>query len=230
MTNFKKAASLQEFWANNKIIPKNKSLYIQAITHASYTALHKDFSDYQRLEYLGDSILQFLSGDYLIKKYPDLDQGMLTRVRSTAVRTETLGEVSEKIGLVQILKTGIKQTSIDVRKSPKVKADIFESMLGAIYLDLGLAEAYRFVKYYIFPIIDEVHSQTNKDSKTELQEHFQSISKDSVIYEITQNEDRTFTAKAKHENHIYGIGLGNSKKEAEQAAALEALSKLNIKG
>ncbi|VEU76279.1 ribonuclease III [Mycoplasmopsis columboralis] len=221
-----KAKSLSEFLRHHQIEPKNEKLYFAAITHSSYVALHKSFNSYEQLEFLGDSVLNFLSSEYIFVKYTLLEPGMQTRVRSTAVRTETLAELSEKLGLVDILKTGIKQTANDVKNSLKVKADIFESMLGAIYLDQGLEQARKFVAKYIFPIIDKVHSQGNKDSKTILQEYFQSFSKNSVTYVVVQNDDKTFLAKALHDKQIYGKGIGHSKKEAEQLAAQDALNKL----
>ncbi|WP_025755217.1 ribonuclease III [Mycoplasmopsis cricetuli] len=224
--NFKKSLSLNEFLELHKIKPKNIYFYFQAITHASHANFFKKGKSYEQLEFLGDAILSYISSEYIFTKYNKLEPGMQTRVRATAVKTETLAEISEKLGLVDILKTGVKQTGLDVKNSIKVKADIFESMLAAIYLDQGLESAKKFLSYYIFPVIDQVHLQTNKDDKTILQEHFQSFSKTSVTYLVKQNKDKTFTAKAIHNKQIYGKGIGISKKEAEQAAAKEALSKL----
>ncbi|UUM19777.1 MULTISPECIES: ribonuclease III [unclassified Mycoplasma] len=224
--NIMKAKSLEEFLKFHQIKPKNIKLYFCAISHSSYVALRKGLNNYEQLEFLGDSILNFLSSEYIFLKYTNLEPGKQTRVRSAAVRTETLAELSEKLGLVDILKTGYKQTANDVKNSLKVKADVFESILGAIYLDQGIDEARKFVEKYIFPVIDKVHAQSNKDSKTILQEYIQSFSKDGVTYNVSQNSDKKFLAKVIHDKQIFGVGIGNSKKEAEQVAAQDALSKL----
>ncbi|UUD36174.1 ribonuclease III [Mycoplasmopsis citelli] len=224
--NITKAKTLEEFLKFHEINPKNHKLYFCAITHSSYVALRKGLNSYEQLEFLGDSILNFLSSEYIFRKYTNLEPGKQTRVRSTAVRTETLAELSEKLGLVDILKTGVKQTESDVKKSLKVKADVFESMLGAIYLDQGLKVAKKFLEKYIFPVIDKVHAQSNKDSKTTLQEYIQSFSKDGVTYSVSQYDDKKFIAKVIYDKQVFGVGIGNSKKEAEQIAAQDALNKL----
>ncbi|QGZ97781.1 ribonuclease III [Mycoplasma sp. NEAQ87857] len=223
----KKPTNLKEFFKIYKIIPLDPKIYELALTHASYNPNgDKQNNNYEQLEFLGDAVLQFISSQYIYRNYPELAQGYQTRLRAKAVCTETLGEISVNIGLIDILKTGPGQMEKDVKDSPKVKADIFESMIGAIYIDLGLKAAVDFVSHHIYPVIDKVHTESNKDAKSELQEYFQSFSKENIKYITEQGANRQFFSKAVHDEQIFGKGYGSSKKEAELNAAKNALEKL----
>ncbi|VEU71156.1 ribonuclease III [Mycoplasmopsis glycophila] len=215
--------TLNDFFEIHKIEPKNKLTFIEALTHSSYNQNRKN---YEQLEFLGDAVLQFISSSYIYKKYPDLAQGFQTRLRAKAVCTETLSEISLEIGLIDLLKTGPGQMEKDVKESHKVQADVFESIVGAIYVDQGILKAKEFIAKYIYPVIDRVHSENNKDAKSQLQEYFQSFSKENISYITEQLPNKQFYAKAKHDKQIFGEGLGSTKKEAELAAAQDALSKL----
>ncbi|WP_036452679.1 ribonuclease III [Mycoplasma buteonis] len=222
-----KSNSLTEFFDNHKITPNNTITYFEALTHSSFNRGDTSkIKNYEQLEFLGDAVLQFVSSSYIYLKYPELAQGYQTRLRAKAVCTETLSKISVEMGLIDLLKTGPGQMEKDVKDSHKVQADIFESMVGAIYVDQGIKKAQEFISQYIYPVIDEVHLNNNKDSKTELQEYFQSFSKDNISYITEQLPNKQFKAKAIHDNQIFGSGIGNTKKEAELEAAKDALSKL----
>ncbi|VEU72650.1 ribonuclease III [Mycoplasmopsis gallopavonis] len=222
-----KATSLNEFLELHEITPNNSLTFIQALTHSSFNkGGTKKVGNYEQLEFLGDAVLQFISSAYIFRKYPDLAQGFQTRLRAKAVCTDTLSEISREIGLIDILKTGPGQMSVDVKGSHKVQADVFESIVGAIYFDQGITKARDFIAKYIYPVIDQIHSDNNKDAKSELQEYFQSFSKENITYITEQLDDKRFFAKAQHDKKFFGKGYGNTKKEAELAAAQDALSKL----
>ncbi|WLP85363.1 ribonuclease III [Mycoplasma seminis] len=227
-----KVNSLQEFFAQHQIEPNSLEPYILATTHPSFN--RREFENYERLEFLGDAVLQFLSSSFMYKAYPNLTQGHLTRLRSQAVGTEYLSYLSREIGLVDILKTGPGKMREAVTASLKVQADIFESMVGAIYIDQGLKKAAEFVYQYLREQIIKLHNDDNKDPKGILQEYFQSMSKESITYntiqlqEANENNHPLFQAQAIHDGVTYGTGIGNSKKEAETNAAIDALQKLKL--
>ncbi|MGZ9762107.1 ribonuclease III [Mycoplasma sp. 394] len=229
-----KQQHLIDFLINIGIQPNHIEFYELATTHKSYNTHDKTkLENYERLEYLGDSLLSFMIAIYAYKKFPNKSQGELSRWRASAVQTETLGAVSKNIGLLKFLKTGNGQMHTDVLDSPKVQADIFEAFLGAIYLDQGMSKAWWFVQKHLLASnisVDGHHVfQSNKDPKTQLQEYFQSISKNNIHY-IFEEKDKLFIAKAVHEDMIYGIGSGASKKEATTNAARAALNKMKMKG
>ncbi|WP_027121138.1 ribonuclease III [Mycoplasma leonicaptivi] len=229
--------NIEEFLNKIALEPKNIYIFQEALTHRSFanTSKKKNFH-YDRLEFLGDAILDFIASVYVFKNNSSLNSGELSRLRSSIISTETLMQISDDLGLTDILRTGPGLTSQEVKNSPKVRADIFEAFLGAIFVDQGLSRSIEFVHKYLLnqnsqSRIFDRFSQ-DKDPKTELQEHFQSISKQNISYEIYEqdiNNIKHFTAKAVHDGIIYGIGEGKSKKEAQNNAAKSALEKLNIK-
>ncbi|AKA50211.1 hypothetical protein VO56_03135 [Mycoplasmopsis gallinacea] len=221
-----KATSLEHFLFLNEIETSNIKLYQEAITHSSYLVNHRSVHSYEKLEFLGDAILQLVSSDYIFRKYNKLEPGYQTRLRANVVRTETLASITESLGLVELIRTGSGQMETDVKFSQKVRADVFEAIVAAVYLDKGFRFAAKFIGKYLFDIIDDIHGGHNKDSKTELQEYFQSVSKENIHYQVEQLSDGKFKAKAIHDKIIYGSGIGNTKKEAETQAATDALTKL----
>ncbi|MFV8470922.1 ribonuclease III [Mycoplasma sp. Z355B] len=230
MMRINKSASLDQFLNEHNIVPNSYEPYILATTHPSYN--RKGSNNYERLEYLGDAVLQLLTSSFMYKAYPNLTQGDLSRLRAQTVGTEYLSYISREIGLLDILKTGPGKMRESVVSSFKVQADIFESMVGAIYIDQGLKVAADFVFRYLKDRIIELHNEDNKDPKGVLQEYFQSTSKESITYNTVQIappdefNHPSFQSQAIHDGQIYGVGLGISKKEAETNAALDALAKL----
>lgn len=209
------------------IEPQNIKLYVQALTHTSFVNKKQLHGDYERLEFLGDAIIQFVSSEYFYKQYSKFPQGKLTTIRSRTVSTEALSKISIKMGLPNLVKSGGGKMENDVKQSAKVQADLFEALVAAMYLDFGLTKTKKFITNLIFPSIDKVASMSRKDPKSSLQEYFQSISRENIKYIVDQLPNKLFLAKAIHDKQIYGTGTGITKKEAEVNAAIEALNKLN---
>ncbi|MFV8468280.1 ribonuclease III [Mycoplasma sp. VS42A] len=230
MMKINKSATLDQFLEEHNIVPNSYEPYILATTHPSYN--RKGHNNYERLEFLGDAVLQLLTSSFMYKAYPKLAQGELSRLRAKTVGTGYLSYISREIGLLDILKTGPGKMRDTVIQSAKVQADIFESMVGAIYIDQGLKVAADFAFRYLKERIINLHDEDNKDPKGALQEYFQSTSKESITYNTIQIappdqfNHPSFQSQAMHDGQIYGVGLGVSKKEAETNAALDALAKL----
>ena len=204
------------------IIPNNKNLYIQAFTHTSYSNEHLECESYERLEFLGDAVLELVISDYLYKE-KRLEEGTMTKMRSRYVCEAACCTYAKKLGLDKCIRLG----SGEAYANTTILADVFESFIGAMYLDQGLevtkGVVIDVISQYIENKIDFLH-----DYKSELQEQVQTVRK-SAVYEIIEESgpahDRTFTCQVKVDDIIMGVGRGSSKKAAEQEAAREALNK-----
>lgn len=205
----------------------NFSLYRQAFTHGSFDKKNQK-NNYQTLEFLGDSIIEFVVSEYLFKKITDLDQGQLTILRSQIVKTKTLEKITKELGLLKYLLTGYGLMHQDVLKSSKVAADIYESFVAAIFLDSGIEKAKSFIIKTLEPTILILKDQDGKDPKSKFQEYIQGhgMTKNPIRYENSNLKDGYFESKVIHDNNVFGIGKGKSKIEAEENAALDALKKL----
>ncbi len=215
---------------NFKLDPKDRSLYELALTHPSCNAENKTkHHDYERLEFVGDSVLGFVSADLIFKTHPEMDQGLMSKLRSFLVCSKALANYSRKIGLTDFVKTGHSISKEQLSKSDKILEDTFEALMGAIYLDLGINDAYRTIKSILFEDIKKTGEEEIVDAKTRLQEEIQAEYRDAVQYILTNTEgpahDRTFTVEVLFNGIVLGRGVGKSKKAAEEAAAKDALSK-----
>ena len=207
---------------------KNKDLYIRAFTHTSYANENNTIS-YERLEYLGDAVLELVISEYLYNNttYPE---GEMTKIRANYVCEEALYNYSLKLGLNEFLLLGVGEEESGGRMRKAIVADIFEAFIGAMFLDKGLESVKKFIYKYVLPIILETKDQLFylHDYKSTLQEYVQTDKK-SLEYEITDETGpahfKTFTSVVKIDGRIYGKGIAHSKKEAEQEAARNALSK-----
>lgn len=207
---------------------KNPKLLIEALTHPSY-ANENNCAHNQRLEFLGDAVLELAMSTYLYDKYKSFDEGDMSKRRAQAVCEEALVIYSEKFNLSQYLLLGHGEEIKGGRTRGSLIADAFEAILGAIYLDQGYDAALNVFKKLVLPFIEEV--DIIQDYKTKLQELVRT-DRMSLIYEIVNetgpSHDKTFEAIVKMENGIVmGRGIGKTKKEAEQNAAKEALKKCN---
>lgn len=209
-----------------KIKYKNLNYYQEAFTHASYLNEKKGYgNDYQRMEFLGDTILSFVVSKYLYENYPDYEEGKLTQMRLNLVDEASLAKFARKLNLGPLLFLGHGAEKSNLRELDSILCDIFESFIAAIYLDSGLEEAEKFILSVIS------HQEVElKDPKSKLQEYLQAGDKRSVEYKIIAQEgpsnDPSFTCAVLIEGVIYGTGSGKTKKEAEKQAARNALSKL----
>lgn len=197
------------------------SLYKRAFTHTSYSNEH-NCESYERLEFLGDAVLELIMSDYLYKER-HLEEGTMTKMRSSYVCEEACATYSTDLGFKDYILLGSGESEATV----PILADVFESFVGATYLDQGFAFTNEFVlkviTKYINKGIDFLH-----DYKSELQELVQTVKK-SVVYEVIDEKgpahDKTFICQVKVDDVVMGKGTGTSKKNAEQAAAKVALSK-----
>lgn len=222
-------------YINNKfnIQFEDENLLKEAFTHSSYVNeyLENEESDNERLEFLGDAVLEILISDYLYHEYPDHPEGVLSRARALLVQEKTLSRISKACGFNQFIRLGKGEEKNSGRKRESLLADLFEAFLGAVYLDQGLPAVDRFLSKVIYPTIDEDIFSHGMDYKTTLQEFLQKSGQITISYEIIDtfgpDHDRQFTAQVLAEDDVLGVGTGKSKKMAEQAAAKEALEQLS---
>ncbi len=200
----------------------DKELLTMALTHSSYSNEHGG-EDYERLEFLGDAVLQLITSEYFYKNLP-VGEGELSKTRASFVCEEALAEYSKKVGIDKEIRVGNGQLK-DVNDT--IIADCFESVLGAIYLDKGFLVAKNYVLEVITPYILEHHVFLG-DYKSRLQELVQTDRK-TLEYVLVKEEgpshDKTFVFNVVIDGIVYGQGVGKSKKEAEQQAAKNALAK-----
>lgn len=206
------------------INPNNKKLYEIALSHSSYANEHHNKKDYERLEFLGDAVLELVVSDYIYRNFEN-DEGKMTKTRSNYVCENALYEYMQDLDLIKYIKVGNGEIH-DIKKT--IVADIFEALMGAIYLDQGFLIVKKIILNIIEPyIIRKENFITNY--KSTLQEAMQT-DKRSLIYETIDvsgpAHDRKFTVIVKIDNIVYGKGIASSKKEASQLAAKETLLKL----
>lgn len=212
------------------IKPKDIRLYKTAFSHSSYANEHKARQDYERLEFLGDAVVDLVVADYLYSNKKE-SEGEMTKVRASYVCENALYEYSMSLGLNKYIKVGHGEEKEGGKFKKAIVADIFEALVGAIYLDLGYATARKVVLNIIVPYIEDPNIIFFSDYKSALQEYVQTNQK-NLHYELIKEEgpahNRIFTVQVKIDDIIYGTGVSGSKKEAEQEAAKEALEKLAV--
>ncbi len=224
---------IKEFVNSLNITTSDFILFDEALTHPSFnTEGHNNKGyDYERLEFLGDSVLRLFSGQYLYEKYSDYDEGRLTKIRSCIVSDKFLAIVAEKLEYYKYIDMGIGEEKDKGRKKESILACTFEAVLGAIYLSEGFQKAKDFI-YKIYSDFDIEKTMHYYNAKEILQEYTQSINKDlpeyKVINESGPAHDKTFEVGVYYHEEEIGIGKGKTKKEAEQDAARHAIKTLNI--
>lgn len=210
---------------------KNPALLARALTHSSYANERRvDTGDNERLEFLGDSVLGFITAEYLFANHRDFPEGELTKLRAYAVCEKSLFSYAEEIGLGNYLKLGKGEERTGGRTRPSVLSDAFEAVIAAIYLDGGMDEAKKFVLRFVVPYVEA--KPTFKDYKTMLQEVVQKNQGETLEYvlvsETGPDHDKCFTVEVHLNSNVIGRGVGGSKKKAEQNAAKEALELMGI--
>jgi ribonuclease-3 len=213
----------------------NKELLKNAFYHRSYLneARHIKHSN-ERLEFLGDAVLSFLTSQYLYRQYPEFPEGTLTNIRSGLVKTKSLAEVAGILHLGDLLMLSHGEEESGGRKNNSLLADCFEALLGAIYLDQGIEPTRRFLERFLFPKTQEiVDTKSYIDFKSLLQEIIQQELRVSPVYRVSKSEGpdhaKTFWIEAVVQERVIGTGVGKSKQEGEQAAASDALEKMGRK-
>ncbi|MGE5473195.1 MAG: ribonuclease III [Ignavibacteriales bacterium] len=214
---------------------KDIQILKNALTHSSYANENKNMklSSNERLEFLGDSILSFIVSAYIFKNYPKLPEGEMTKVRASVVCEQTLKDISNLLGIGEYLQLGKGEEQTGGRKRSSILADAFEAIVGAIYIDGGLEVSKDFVLSKLEELImDSIKGTGMIDYKTTLQEELQKKGEVKIIYETVAesgpDHDKKFKVQVKCNEKVLGIGLGKSKKEAEQSAARDALEGNNI--
>lgn len=221
---------MDELFKKLNIVPKDIKLYYTAFSHSSYANEHKAKSDYERLEFLGDAVVDLVIADYLYSCKRETE-GEMTKVRASYVCENALYEYSMNLGLNQYIKVGHGEEKEGGKYKKAIVADIFEALIGAIYLDLGYATARRTVLNIIVPYIEDPTISFFSDYKSALQEYVQEEQKNLHYFLVAESgpaHDKTFTVEVKIDDIIYGRGMAGSKKEAEQEAAKSALEKISI--
>lgn len=212
---------------------KDKSLLEHAVRHSSYVnEKHmKKYECNERLEFLGDAVLELVSSEYLFFTYRTMPEGELTKKRASMVCEPSLAFCARDIELGEYLRLGKGEEATGGRKRDSVTSDAMEALIGAIYLDGGFASAKEFIHRFILNDLED--KQLFFDSKTILQEMVQASSDAGVVYELLQEEgpdhNKTFQTGVRIGGEIFGMGEGRTKKASEQQAAYQAILKLQGK-
>ncbi len=212
---------------------KDKSFYIQALMHRSFLEQNPDFAvSNERLEFLGDAVLNLTVAEYLFEVYPEEDEGFFTKVRAKLVNRVALAEGAERIGLSKFLLVSKNLSSTFTYGSRTVLADAFEALIGAIYLDNGLEGAKNFIqKNLIEPSAKAGEHLIDENYKSQLLEYAQANKFENPVYTVIKEEgpqhNRLFTVQVEISGKPYGQGKGRNKKSAEQNAAHVAMTKIH---
>ncbi|MCM1123345.1 MAG: ribonuclease III [Eubacterium sp.] len=206
---------------------RDKMLLKQALTHSSHANEQKinRTGDYERLEFLGDAVLELASSDYIYRNHPDMTEGKMTKFRSSIVCEPALAFCARQIGLEAYILLGKGEEATGGRNRDSIISDVMEAVIGAIYLDSGIDEARAFIGRII--LSDLEHKQLFYDAKTILQEEVQKENRGALHYELLREDgpehDKTFVVDVLIDDVRIGSGSGHSKKAAEQKAAYAAL-------
>lgn len=205
---------------------QNLKLLQQALTHSSYAnEKHMKHADNERLEFLGDAVLELVSSEFLYLNYPDLSEGDLTKLRASLVCEPTLAGCTASIQLGKFIRLGKGEDQTGGRERKSILSDALEALIGAVYLDGGFTNAKEFILKFILTDIE--HKKLFYDSKTILQEHVQGNYKETLNYRLTEesgpDHNKNFAVEARIGEKVIGKGSGRTKKAAEQEAAYQAL-------
>ena len=212
---------------------KDESLLKQALTHSSFANEQKinKLNNYERLEFLGDAVLELISSEFLFNENKDMPEGQLTRLRASMVCEPALAYCARDIDLGSYILLGKGEEATGGRKRDSITSDVMEAVIGAIFLDGGIENAKEFI--YHFVLSDLENKILFLDSKTLLQEEIQKKNTAQLRYELVgetgPDHDKQFSVEAYLDDKLIGSGVGRTKKAAEQQAAYEALMKLKGK-
>lgn len=206
------------------------ALLSKALTHRSYLNENPDevIEDNERLEFLGDAVLDFVVGAYLFQRFPEMDEGGLTTLRSALVRTKTLAAFARDLGIGTCLRLGYGEAESGGRERPATLCAAFEAVIGAIYLDRGLDAVQSLVEQLAEPALKRIMAKSlHKDAKSEFQVWAQGEYNITPHYRVIDAEGpdhaKTFTVEVLVGDEVWGVGKGSSKQTAAQAAAEAAM-------
>lgn len=214
------------------ILPKNEELYRLAFTHSSYNGMAGTrHQDYERLEFLGDSVIGMVVSDLCYSLHPNMEQGQLSVLKAQFIRSSSEAEYCKKLGLNEYIKVGAS-FSKEAKNNTSLLEDVFESFVGAIYLDQGADFAISFVRKVFYEDVANAKINYAINPKSYLQEAMQADNKESVTYKIIEERgsasDKVFIAGVYFEGREIGRGEGHNKKMAETEAAKDALSRMSL--
>ncbi|SDM54062.1 RNAse III [Psychrobacillus sp. OK028] len=219
----------EQFQEHFQIRFHNPALLYQAFTHSSYVNEHrrKFFTDNERLEFLGDAVLELSVSQYLFQQYTGMSEGELTKLRAAIVCEPSLVLFANELNFGKYVLLGKGEELTGGRERPALLADVFEAFIGALYLDQGLEPVIEFLEKIVFPKIELGAFSHVMDYKSQLQEIIQQQNNGTLSYEIVEEKgpahNRTFVSRVILNTKELGIGNGRSKKEAEQQAARLAI-------
>jgi len=211
---------------------QNEKLLIKAFTHSSYVNEHrkKPYEDNERLEFLGDAVLELTVSEFLYKKFPIMSEGQLTKMRAAIVCEPSLVAFANDLSFGEFVLLGKGEELTGGRARPALLADVFEAFIGALYLDQGIEQVFVFLEKTVYPKINEGAFSHVMDYKSQLQELVQRDGHGVIEYQVLQEKgpahNREFVSRVALNGEELGVGHGRSKKEAEQRAAQIALDKL----
>ena len=207
------------------------NLLVTALTHRSYVNEHSDVvkEHNERLEFLGDAVLELVSSDFLYRNY-DEPEGIMTALRAALVRTESIGDAGKELGYEPLVRLSHGEKNGSERAHDVILADCFEAVIGAIYLDQGYETAKEFISKHILVKIDEILEEgTWRDPKSYVQELAQKIDSETPVYRTLREDgpdhDKVFTVGIYVGDKLLGTGSGHSKQEAQTEAAREGVKK-----
>ena len=214
---------------------KNHELLTRALTHRSWVNEHPDHGETnERLEFLGDAILEFVVSQNLFDSFPDKEEGFLTALRANLVNTVSLAKIAQKLNLGKLLYLSKGEEEGGGRENPTLLANTLEAVIGALYLDRGLTKVKLFITELILTNIPQIISQPLKDAKSRLQELVQAQGLNAPRYEVVQEKGpdhaKMFTVEVVVGSQVWGKGEGKSKSEAAQVAAQTILAKIERQG
>lgn len=226
--------NLEELQSKIGVTFKDITLLQKALIHRSYVNEHKDEVDTnnERLEFLGDAVLELITSDYLFRTYTDRAEGDLTSFRSAIVKTESLAQAARELGYGEYLMLSVGEQETGGRDKDYLLANTFESILGAIYLDQGYEICKELIYKTLLPKLEDiVRDRSDIDSKTKIQELAQSIYKVTPEYEVVKEDgpdhNKTFTVIVKVGDKVIGQGVGSSKQKAEEQAATSGIEHMD---
>ena len=216
---------------------KNEALLVEAMIHSSYANEHKEMKGIynERIEFLGDAVLELTISDWLFRQFPHFQEGQLTKLRAQIVCEDSLSLLAKECSLNEYLLLGKGETLSGGREKPAILCDVFEAFIGALYLDKGVNEVQRFLNLVVIPKIKNGRYELITDFKTELQEYLQQNGPVHIRYELVKEEgpshDKVFTVQLIVDGKKYNTASGKTKKAAEQMAAkltMEELTKSSL--
>ena len=225
--------NITELLCNLHIKAHDTSVYELALTHPSFNAnANTVHADYERLEYMGDAVLDYVTADLIFHTYPDMEPGNMSKLRSYLVKSHSLSNYARSVELYEFIRVGNSISPEQIGRSDRILEDCFEALIGAIYLDQGMEFVFNFIKDILFEDVMRFGDQDLTDYKSKLQEEMQAEHRESVHYvcikETGPAHDKTFVVNVMFNDIVLGTGSGKSKKVAEEEAAKDALMKRSV--